>query len=239
VFLLAQCVVVANGASLYKWTQMPKMSDGYDFSSEIKAPSLVADDWLCQSPRPVLDVHWWGSYWYPGAGNYTYYSDGKQNVPQPLKGAITSFTISFWTDVPVGPKVIFSHPGQVLASYTITNFNETWYGPCAYTNFPGLVEDVYQYYTLLPVPFEQIPGTIYWLSIQSNFPTASQQWGWHQSETHWNDFAVQNWRGSGWYPPCGGVDMAFQLSVPEPGSLAALLTGMVAVGGGLIRRRRS
>ena len=218
-----------------KWSQLPDMYGGLDFSTEIKVPSLVADDWLCRDGLPVMDIHWWGSYWIPPSG-YTYYSDKLPNaVPPP---GVVSLTLAIWSDVPQGPGVPFSHPGQQLWSHAATNFNETFYGK---TEFG---EDVYQYFVRLPEEdwFLQEKETIYWLSIQANFPNSSNQWGWHESKYHWNDATVQDFMGSGWYALRNNlydVDMAFELTtVPEPGSLASLAVGLLGMVGWVARRMR-
>ncbi|HEY4760681.1 MAG TPA: hypothetical protein VIH42_08885 [Thermoguttaceae bacterium] len=124
-----------------KWSQPPDMETGYDINS-MEPYFICADDFLCESPLPVNDVHWWGSYW-------------ARADPQPIKG----FTIRFLSDIVEE----FSHPDQLLyQAYIPGNCNETFYGPV-----PGHA-DVYQYNCVLPEPFDQTPGNVYWLSVQAD-----------------------------------------------------------------------
>lgn len=221
-----------------KWSQLPDMVGGLDWSSEVKVPSTVADDFLCQDGLPVTDIHWWGSYWLPNnpvPPDGSTHSDALPNAPP---GGIEKFIIRFWTDIPKDPNIplSFSRPGQELWAVDAYQFFETFYGVT--TNG----EEVYQYNVYLDPAdwFLQEQGLIYWISIEAVLQDPTRQWGWHESKDHWNDAAVQDFKSSGWVAIQNNLydsDMAFELTtIPEPGSLVALLGGMVALFG--VRRRR-
>jgi hypothetical protein len=174
VFGLSNWVSAEQISQPMKWTQTPDMETGLDWGS-MRGWYIAADDYLCENSLPVTDVHWWGSYWNPYPGS-----------PLPING----FTISFYSNVPADGE--FSHPGDLLhQTYINGNCNETYYGYSAYDN-----TNVYQYGTILPEPFEQVPGTVYWLSIvvDQGWETTPPNWGWHNSSDHWTDSAVQ------WFP---------------------------------------
>lgn len=246
--LVLQCTSFAQGAPVFgnKYIQAPKLTaDSWDFSSEVKravtgAPvftSLMADDWKCPDGKPITDIHWWGSYWYkPGA--YINYSNGCQDAPNAQ--GVQGFTVKIYSDIPVGPGVVYSRPGQELWSKTFQgNANESLV--TTIDKGSGLFETVYKYDILLGQSdwFQQEKDVIYWLSVQANFDATDRQWGWHETNQHVIDYAVQVWDGSNWIIPCSGHDMAFQLTtVPEPASLMALGLGVIGLGGMISRRRR-
>lgn len=229
---------VTDPALIYGWDQV---SQGLGF--------LVADDFRCNDPRPVTDIHWWGSYVGYQAGDVLQHPD--------------AFLIRFWTDVPAGadPDMQWSHPGQVIHEILCANYQVSadpvgqdinvymWqaYGETI------VMDDCYQYnQTLDPTEyFNQEFDTIYWLSIQAIYDEANlpgTSWGWKTRPNYFNDDAVmgtveqgqmfledtirwdpiQDYQGNSW-------DTAFELSVPEPATLALMGLGAVAF---LVRRRR-
>jgi hypothetical protein len=117
----------------------------------------------------------------------------------------SSFIIRFYDDVPGSP----SHPGNLLYEEPCTVYTEEWdtyYGQ-------------YHYFQDLTAPFPQIPGNIYWVSVQAvHVFTGGSQWGWCEAELQWNDYAVMDFALLGiprWTPIDALVDLAFGLYVVE------------------------
>jgi len=245
-------------AAEIKWSQpvvrdlmLPEFIIGWDEPSMVNIP-IAADDFLCEDPRPVVDVHWWGSFpeIEPQGGI----------IPQQPDG----FLITFWTDVPAGadPDMLWSHPKDPIHTVDVRNYIcepagwdidvYTWYMSGGEELIP--VDEAFQYNATFDPGdyFDQEPGTIYWISIQAYFNNAEDAnvWGWKTRPHYWNDDAVVHW-GEYIPDPTGGPDkmlweeiwgpdgqswdLAYELSVPEPATMALLSVGGVAV---LIRRRR-
>jgi hypothetical protein len=234
-----------------KWSQLPRLDQyGYAFSSETTVPSMVADDFLCQSLAPVVDVHCWGSYYEPFLWPY----DNSDNWSDPTvptgqdPGILAGFLIAFYSDVPGGvdPSMPWSHPGSkpMYEEFVpIADIHEELYATV--TRVGGIVQNIWQYNVVLPEPFRQNPlfqptdidgdgiedGTVYWIVIQAKQKDAAIQWGWVEAATLWHDNAVQ----SGFIHPeipeywalVANKDMAFELSIiPEPSLLLAGLLGL-------------
>jgi len=257
--LLAVQPANADPVDLVKWSQLPEMGPyGYDFSSETTVSSMVADDFLCSSQLAVADLHWWGSYYQPGA---LWPYPNSDNLPDPTlatgqsPGMLTGFNVEFYTDVPVGvdPLMPWSHPGTLLYEefIGIAQVTETLYGTV--THIGGVKENVWQYNLDLPTPFAQNPnsdpvdvdgdgvddGTIYWLKIQAVHTTGQIQWGWHEADSLWHDNAVQYWepdQSASFWDLLPNKDMAFELTViPEP---SLVLLGAFALVSSLLARRK-
>lgn len=236
-----------------KWMQLPQLIGGYDvmsmqgtYPTGLPAGLVVADDWECRDPRPVTDIHIWGSWW--------------NNQPAP--GWEPTFQLTIYSDIPAGVGALpYSTPGDVLwrtvqgappERLVFADAVELFYDPS------GLLADlnlspeweVWQYNFFLDPSeyFHQTPGTIYWLSVEAlNLePYPGHYWGWKTSETQWNDDAA--WRltaqAMDWqelidpeFNPGQSLDMAFVLTVPEPQTYA-LAVGLTLLGFAAWRRRR-
>jgi hypothetical protein len=227
-----------------KWVQLPDLSpNGMDVN--LTAPKILADDWMCNDPRPVTDIHLWGSW------------------KDDLVGENVNLIVQIWSDEPATADT-YSHPKDLLwqpTTYTMTTRTyfeseegEWWYDPNTGDAIPGGDHVVWQVnLDVSQDPFRQVPDTTYWLVVQAQLPpTGGPQVGWKTSAMHWNDDAVyadgdlgQAGSTFAWqelrYPPThpfypGSVDLAFVITVPEPGTLITL--GIGAVGLVFCRRTR-
>jgi len=152
-----------------KWSQPPRFDPqsphpecywGWDEPSIYGYEQIAADDWGCQTERPVTDIHWWGSYigW-----------DGAA-PPEP---APTAFHIGIWTDVAVGTgQEEYSHPGKLIWEWKVDR-DQLRERPVACDYYPpampqGAREGCFRYDFDIPVVdwFYQGPEcNVYWLSI--------------------------------------------------------------------------
>jgi hypothetical protein len=163
--------------SLYKWSQPPQVASpeniyyGWDELSIFLGPQIGADDWVCDSVDPVTQIRWWGSFL------------GWKEIVPPSNPAIMAFHMTMWTDVPVGPGQLFSHPGQVVWELDCTNFAWEFVG----WDFNPITHDIEATFMfvqdLLPHEYFYQEGTngIYWLSIAAIYPLqqpVEHGWGW-------------------------------------------------------------
>lgn len=183
-----------NKALVLKWIQTPLVGgNAYasQFDSVYPFYAESSDDFYCDDTRPIVAVEWWGLYW--------------NGVVPPYA---SSFVIRFYADVPASGGLP-SHPGSLLYEEPCTVYTEQW------DDYYGQ----YHYFQNLTVPFAQVPGHIYWCSVQAvHFFTGGSQWGWCRSEQHWNDLAVMDFAFIGiprWTVISDNVDLAFGLYVVE------------------------
>ncbi|MEK6797963.1 MAG: dockerin type I domain-containing protein [Planctomycetota bacterium] len=147
-----------------KWSQPPAAYDqcfrGWNEFSVYGGQWIVADDWPCETNRPITDIHWWGSYlgW-------------DRDLP-PVDGP-DGFHIGIWTDVPFMPPG-FSHPGEMLREWFVSRFmlNERAVGCDAFE--AAIAPETCFKYDWSPdvVLFEQPDATcsVYWVSIAAHYP---------------------------------------------------------------------
>ena len=179
-----------------KWAQPPTHSPlspnpecfwGWDEGSVYDLGPVVADDYLCQDPLPITDVHWWGSYFD--------WSD-----PDPPSWAPGSFHIGIWTDVPAGVDQPFSHPGTMLRQWVVDrgDLNERRVGCDFHPDFTSVPETCFRYDFIIPQEqwfYQPGPGdpTVYWVSIAAVYEgdPGDNPWGWKTREHHFGDDAVR------------------------------------------------
>ncbi len=206
-----------------KWSQPPMFNPaspypecfwGWDEPSEYWGMQLLADDWLCTDPRPITDIHWWGSY--------RAWAD-----IEPPPQAPVQFHIGIWTDVPAGVDQPWSHPGVMIHEWVVdrADLNERLVG-CDYEPTHMVdVDSCFRYDFFIPEGewFHQGPAsTIYWISIGAIYLTPYDfPWGWKTREHYFMDDAIRitdptdPWIGSEFwdgYPIELGWDLAFVLT---------------------------
>ncbi|MFO0972916.1 MAG: GEVED domain-containing protein [Phycisphaerae bacterium] len=192
---LAFELITDAGSSAAKWSQMPQFNPaspdcywGWDERSTRASVQIVADDWRCSDNRPVTDIHWWGSYY-------------QWNSSTPPSPAPTSFQLSIWTDVPVGPgnPLPYSHPGTVVWTQQVPRgqLNERAVG-CDFHPTMPVPETCFRYDYNIPTAawFTQDPSPnprIYWLSIAAIYSGTipTNWWGWKTREHFFQDDAVR------------------------------------------------
>jgi hypothetical protein len=213
-------IAAVPGPRVVKWSQPPDMQYGFNIRS-IEPEPVVADDWRCTDPRPVTDVHFWGSF------------IGWERVnPNPTEPPpeVDGFWIRIYKDVPAGvdPDFRYSHPGELLYRYQ-AKIDEVLQEFEASIKLPdGTYEHKFYYSLDLPEPFKQEIGTIYWIAISAIMADQEPRypWGWETSTRHWNDNATRFWFHNNYWeeitpallPPWyqeqyKTVDMAFELTV--------------------------
>ena len=166
------------------------------------------DNFTLSTSTNIDEFAWVGGYFNPAA-----------------QGAMTGATLTFYADAG-------NQPGAILAQFSGPGtFGETFIG----TDQFG--DPMFLYDGLLGTPFAAAAGTQYWVSIVPDvgFPP---QWGWGTS----SDADLTAWQC--FFGTCGAVptDFSFalygtaQTSVPEPGSLVLMGTGLLGLAG-VIRRK--
>lgn len=183
------CVSVCDNHKMH-FPQMPNVL-GWDVMAT--EPIVLADDWMCSETGVIWDIHFWGSW------------RDLDGVPETDDiGVIQYFVISIHEDDRTGP---FSKPGPTLREWEIPfdNINATqfdpqtdegWYDPMNqqflfndHRNFWRY--DIVDIPNLVPDPFIQEQGIIYWINISAVLdPQYPGLWGWKSTLDRWEDDAV-------------------------------------------------
>jgi hypothetical protein len=176
-----------------KWAQPPTFNYssphpecfwGWDEPSEYFGDQIVADDWLCDDPTPITDIHWWGSY------------HGWNDIVPPQPGPVM-FHIGIWTDVPAGFDYPWSHPGTMLWEWTVDplDLNERPVACDFHPDFMTVPDGCFRYDFHIPLTewfYQEPASTIYWLSIAPIYLSPTDYpWGWKTREHFYNDDAVR------------------------------------------------
>jgi len=190
---------------------------GVDRLSDHTVNTVMANDWLCNDPHPIVAVRWWGSY----IGSSTV-------IPT---GYINNFDISIHASDGSELNHPSSLPTDLLALWTDVTVQQEFVG------FDVSGDAVYRYDAYLPSPFDQTPGTEYFLDIDQ--PTG-ENWGWHDADL---PYPVLDWAAVGtthagpWQTYVPNTELAFELMVPEPSTLAIAGWGIAVLAFAAYRRR--
>ncbi|MDO8630484.1 MAG: hypothetical protein Q7R41_08320, partial [Phycisphaerales bacterium] len=178
----------------------PQLPDEEGWDVNATQPNVLADDWQCSQTGLITDIHFWGS-WRDMDG------DGVGDV-----GTIQNFVISIHDDIPAGVGVPYSRPGNTLREWMVgaqavsidPPTLEAWYDPATGLVVPNDHGAYFQYNIknldiIVPDPFIQVEGTIYWLNISAIVADpVNTQWGWKSSRDHFQDHAVWSEPGYDW-----------------------------------------
>jgi len=171
---------------------------------------FMADDFADRYDTPVVHVEWWGSY-----------LNNAQGMPQWGNAGVQNFLIAFEADVPDGPTnpLGFSHPGRVLSSQVVRRYYDSDELVAPGTFVEKIVElsnpdePVFHYNAELEIPFDQEPGTVYWLKIVALNDEEAEghiEWGWHNRNYLLENAAAAN------DPPLPGEYIAGKIIEKDP-----------------------
>lgn len=232
-------------ATHVQFSQTPDMVNGTDIVSMHRTNGpVVATISLSRNPRS----------WACTGGSYL------QDDPAlpPSMSRVVQFEVSLHPDRPSNAPLSAQCPGDPRGAISASGYTYSTPGQPyqfqiidAAESFFGMTvggEVVYEYRATLNTPWDSTPGAIEWLDIAGvvgEFGTnaLADVWGWHESDQHHLDNAVQTDRLA---PSPGGTDlgpwnllqgrdMGFEvITVPETGTLALVGLGLF----GLVASRR-
>ncbi len=178
-----------------KWMQWPLRNEdldlpytpyyiGWDVLSDYD-DTFVADDWFCKAPRPVTDIHWWGSYalW-------------DSAFPPPV--CPDSFHVGIWSDVKPDEFWDWSRPRELLWEIVVARsaLHERAVENDFHPDYMSKPDTCFQYDYDIPMAkwfIQEGDSTVYWLSIGAIYNDVvpdSFVWGWLTREHFFQDDAV-------------------------------------------------
>lgn len=205
-----------DGFIVSSWQQQTKNVDKSHIINNKLLPesALVADDIHSGENGSISKIIWWGGYkgWNENSLTQTASPDDKP----------VNFTIQLYKYADGEPPT----PGDLLLEQSISSYNEQWLQAIPQWNVPGKYHHIYKYEAQLNPEWEPEPGLLYFLGIQAKFNTASPtyEWGWVNSEDHWNTDASQKIGTGSWeeltYPNehrlfGQSMDMAFAIQIKQ------------------------
>jgi len=219
-----------NQGMAYKM-HFPQRPDPTGFDVSFRSPLILADDWRCNETGPVQDIH----FWFSARNDWL-------DLQLPLDTQIFNIHVSIHADIPAGPVVPYSRPGQLLwqRDYTVGQVKirqtglgpQWWYDPATGQVVANDHQKIYQCnITNITEPFYQKRGTIYWLDVSIS---SQGELGWKSSNrflypapytgNHYQDDAVWSTAAGGWqeiHYPAGqytgqSMDMAFVITGFKP-----------------------
>jgi hypothetical protein len=206
-----------------KWSQpigtnLEGVIIGTDRTSDHSIPWIMADDYQCNDPLPIMAVRWWGSY----VG---------ETMVRP-----TGFVVGFDFNIYGSTGTPANHPNSLPVGAPV--YTAALIAQEEFVGVDQTGDNVYRYDAFLAEPFDQVFGTEYFISIDK--PTG-EQWGWHDSgASHpildWAAFTPVG-HGGPWVTFNPHTDLAFELMVPEPNTTVLALIGGGLLMGVALRRR--
>ncbi len=185
-----------SGLGAVKWYQPPLLHEvqveeqdslcyqGWRETSISQMP-MIADDWFCYNPQPVMDIRWWGGY-----------ADWDTTFAPP--NAPDQFHLGVWTDVPKGVDGDWSHPGELIHEWITDriNLNERVVRGIQFPEMQDTLITGFEYTLNIPQPdwfYQDGDSTVYWLSITAMYEEEpdSCHWGWLTREHNFHDDAVR------------------------------------------------
>jgi hypothetical protein len=150
---------------------------------QLFGPVLAADDFPCDSNKPITAIRWWGSF-----NNWRDNAIPTGNLPY-------AFHITIWTDVPAGTDANYSHPGKIVWENYCDTYDVSFFG----TEFDPRIQQTdlakFEFYQEL-VPndywYQPTDANTYWLGIMALYNAEPNfAWGWETRPHLYNDDAVR------------------------------------------------
>jgi hypothetical protein len=146
-------------------------------------PVLAADDFPCDSNKPITAIRWWGSF-----NNWRDNAIPSGNLPY-------AFHITIWIDVPAGTDANYSHPGKIVWENYCDTYDVSFFG----TEFDPRIQQTdltkFEFYQeLAPNDYWYQPtdANTYWLGIMALYNSEPNfAWGWETRPHFYNDSAVR------------------------------------------------